>query len=96
MFEGQMCLHCKKKKEILSPAYRLNQKGAIFPTPSNHLLNTLGLSNSSFVLLHIVLNHFQCWRYKNIRGKNAPHPSYFINENYLAFVCIWHCLKAHI
>lgn len=50
----------KKKKEILSPGDRLNQKGAIFPTPSDHLLNSLRLSNSSFVLLHIVLSHFQC------------------------------------
>lgn len=84
----------KRKKEILSPGDRLNRMGAAFPTPSNHLLNSLGLSNSSFVLLHIVLSHFQCWRSTKIRGKNAPHPSFFISENYLAFVCIWHCLKA--
>lgn len=86
----------KKKKEILSPGDRLSRKGAVFPTPSNHLLNSLGLSNSSFVLLHIVLSHFQCWGSKKIRGKNAPHPSFFISENYLALVCIWHCLKARI
>lgn len=94
--DGQMHLFKKKKKGSSITWRQVESKECCVSHPFNHLLNSLGLSNSSFVLLHIVLSHFQCWRSKKIRGKNAPHPSFFISENYLAFVCIWHCLKAHI